>query len=140
MNREDIVFIGDGRFTFHIVGEAQYQHEIDQMDLFAGKEFPVFLRAEAANERTGERAIAVFAAFEIPLGYFPYEDAQAHWDTVAAICADGKVVACTGKIIGGPEKGAGYSYGLVIDFPDDWAQRHAGHMRGSSRKAPRPSP
>lgn len=135
-NRENLIRIGDGRFTFSIVGEARYQHELDQMELFAGAEFPVFLRTEPSNEHD-HLAIAVFAAFEIPLGYFPHEDAVQHWEMVAQLEKQG-VVSCNGKIIGGPERGPGYSYGLVIDFPDSGWQKLAGHMDGTSRKNPRP--
>lgn len=133
MNREDILFIGDNRFTFHIVGESANQHELAQMELFAGPEFPVFLKTEPSND-VDSRAIRVLAAFEIPLGYFPQEDATRHWQTIAEIEQSGKTPSCTAKIIGGPDAGPDYSYGLVIDYPDYGWQQLAGHMDGSSRR------
>lgn len=127
--------VGCRRYGFHCVGEAAQQEALAFMAQMAGPEFPVVLETEEPNEHHPDRpAIVVMSAFEVVLGYFPREDAALHCAELAVAAARGRVV-CNARLIGGPQKGPGWSWGLVLNFDDGGAQRAGGHMDGSSRRS-----
>lgn len=120
---EAIELIGDGSFSFEIVGESNYQKNIMKaLNLSGGrssKSFEVRLVHDDLN-KYDDKAVAVFID-DYLVGYLPKQKARGHRKRMDSIGHKGKDASCSGTVWGGGSK---KNYGIFLDYNTSKTTKH----------------
>ena len=123
VNREKTVDIpGQGKFSFDIVGESNYQDTLDQLaKQKKQRNEPLVYKASLLYESDNpydENAVKVEIDRMI-VGYLNRENAKYYRDQMTELGYEGYVVRCDAKIVGGwqDHRGQKAHYGVRLDMP-----------------------